>query len=559
MKLKRINSDRLRINPDAKVTNPEPFEKKTEWLDSSEKLVEVKKFSDDGIFSKRIFGDLQSKIEYSCSCGKYTGKFYADGKFVCPKCGTMVTEVIPNIDREGWIDLGDIYIIKYVAYMFLEKVFGTFKLGTAKSQKILDQIITCPNTIDLNGDLDVDAIQSMKMIVNKKDGSIKEAPEAKYFFIGLEELKKNYDEILRYYLILKEIKGNGGDYFSDEEIALVLNAERYLDDVTDEKDKANAICKIQKVKDFIKAKDSLNEYLSKILSEEEEKNAPEYKKNYDFLCNPTDVFTNTIPVISIVLRPAVRMADGIKEDEIDKEYGTILKNLKILNSRVDQLDLIRRLYIEQLQLDFLKLCDLAMENIKGKGGLIRNQICGTRVNFSARNIISPAVADIKTDEVILPYLTFLELYKFELTNEISKIKKVSLKRAAIIIDLAEASFNEEVYNIMKKIIKDHDIEILINRNPTIALGSILCLKVAGIKHDYNDMTMSIPNTILTLMNADYDGDVLNIISLKDTETKKVLKSIFSPQSMIIDSNNGRFNKSLNLERDQVLGINNLLS
>jgi len=54
------------------------------------------------------------------------------------------------------------------------------------------------------------------------------------------------------------------------------------------------------------------------------------------------------------------------------------------------------------------------------------------------------------------------------------------------------------------------------------------------------------------------GDVLNIISVKDTESRAVFKEVFSPISLIIDSNNGEFNTGLNLERDQVLGINALL-
>ena len=58
--------------------------------------------------------------------------------------------------------------------------------------------------------------------------------------------------------------------------------------------------------------------------------------------------------------------------------------------------------------------------------------------------------------------------------------------------------------------------------------------------------------------GDYDGDVLNLVSIKDKTTREVFKNVFSPIHLIIDSNNGRFNNSLNLERDQVLGMNSLL-
>jgi hypothetical protein len=54
------------------------------------------------------------------------------------------------------------------------------------------------------------------------------------------------------------------------------------------------------------------------------------------------------------------------------------------------------------------------------------------------------------------------------------------------------------------------------------------------------------------------GDVLNIVSIKDRETKEIYKEVFSPINLIIDSNNSSFNEALNLERDQVLGLNSLL-
>ena len=66
---------------------------------------------------------------------------------------------------------------------------------------------------------------------------------------------------------------------------------------------------------------------------------------------------------------------------------------------------------------------------------------------------------------------------------------------------------------MKKIIKEDDIEVLLNRNPTINIGSILCLKIIDVKHDFNDLTMSINNSILTLLAGDYDKKVNIRISL----------------------------------------------
>ena len=202
---------------------------------------------------------------------------------------------------------------------------------------------------------------------------------------------------------------------------------------------------------------------------------------------------------------------------------------------------------------------LTHRNIRYKAGLIRNQICGTRINFAARNIISPAVPGIKMDEIVVPYLTFLELYRFEIINIIKNTERVSFKVAEKKWYNARYKTDPKIYNIMKEMVETREIGVLLNRNPTIGYGSILYLKIIAVKKDYDDVTMSVHNSILTSLAGDYDGDVLNLISLKDKTTREIFKNVFSPLHMLIDVNSGDFNNALNIERDQVLGMNSLLS
>lgn len=278
---------------------------------------------------------------------------------------------------------------------------------------------------------------------------------------------------------------------------------------------------------------------------------------YEFLKCRDEVFTDKIPVISIILRPAMRTADGLRLDPINVYYQNILKNLKMVQD-IDIIPIIRNATIEMIQAEYMQLSEQIMENIKSKAGIIRNQICGTRINFSARNIISPAKAGIKMNEIVLPYLTFLELYRFEIINILTEIEHISYKEAESRWYNATLKLDEKIFLIMKKMIKDNEVGVLLNRNPTISYGSILYLKVGKVKKDYSDVTMSVPNILLTSLAGDYDGDVLNLISIKDKTTREVLKRVFSPINLLVDSNDGYFNNNLNLERDQVLGLNNLL-
>lgn len=376
------------------------------------------------MFSPRIFGNMDSQEEYSCECGKTHGKFY-EGK-ICPKCNTEVRFIGLNIDRYGWIDLSlskysngvciekrnGCHVIQYIAYSQLEKVIG---------REHLRNIIHVRNTITVEGDIDTTEIDEIRI----------QDPHFKYYFIGIENLYNQYEEILSYYYELNN--------------------------------KDNKLNKL-----------------------------------YEYLKNKDEVFIDKIPVVSIILRPAMRTSDGLKLDDINILYQHILKNVEILKD-VNIIDIIRDSTIEEIQANYMLLSEKVLDNIKTKFGLIRNQICGNRINFSARNIISPAKAGYKMDEIILPYLTFLELYKFEIINILKNTENISFSAAQKEWYYATLKFNNKVYNIMKKMITDNEIGVLLNRNPTIAYGSILYLKVAGIKKDITDVTMSISNNILTLL------------------------------------------------------------
>lgn len=69
MKLVRSNPGR-NFNPENLVTSSEIFSRKSEMIYDDGIKFEQKKFADDGLFSPRIFGDMDAKEEYGCECRK---------------------------------------------------------------------------------------------------------------------------------------------------------------------------------------------------------------------------------------------------------------------------------------------------------------------------------------------------------------------------------------------------------------------------------------------------------------------------------------------------------
>ena len=81
------------------------------------------------------------------------------------------------------------------------------------------------------------------------------------------------------------------------------------------------------------------------------------------------------------------------------------------------------------------------------------------------------------------------------------------------------------------------------------------MKVVGITENYDNMTMSLPVQILDKLNADFDGDNLNIYSLKTNDLKRKFDRILNPaKSMFISRNNGLLDPQNFLKKDQMIGL-----
>ena len=124
----------------------------------------------------------------------------------------------------------------------------------------------------------------------------------------------------------------------------------------------------------------------------------------------------------------------------------------------------------------------------------------------------------------------MELYKEEIINLIVKLTGVSYNVAVDEWFKGFRKFDPKIYKIIQYMLENtkYRTKILLNRNPTIDFGSFVCMECVEVKKDYDDLSCSLPISILTSLNADFDGDVLNIISLKTNELKKAFDQVFNP-------------------------------
>lgn len=286
-------------------------------------------------------------------------------------------------------------------------------------------------------------------------------------------------------------------------------------------------------------------------------NCPEW----EFLSRNLDVlFISKFPIISSKLRPGILINGVITGSTVNKKYKFLIRYSNEL--RNSNIDIEGDIKISNLLFGLQNYANQIIKEIndnflRKKNGWIRNHMMGSRINYSARNVIAPLVMrdGMRIDEVSMPYKTYLELYKKQLINLIVHTKGVSYVKANLEWRKSTLKFTPSMYKyiqILNTKTKGGQY-ILLNRNPTISVSSIVLLRIASIKTDYSDDTLQISNNILPGLNGDYDGDVLNIVPLFNRFLVETFKC-FSPSRLMVDPNDGRFNSNFSLQKEQKLGI-----
>jgi DNA-directed RNA polymerase beta' subunit len=328
-------------------------------------------FTEDGVFSPKIFGSLENALYYSCKCGETRGLFLEGVS--CEVCHTPVKAAGSPFDHTGWIDFQNFYFIHPLFYNFIEKIIPD-----------LSSIINYQLNIDKEGN---------EVVVSNEDKNTN-----KLHNIGMKVFHKNFMKILNYYY---------------------SNSPK---------------------------KAALTEYYEFIL------------ENFD------KVFINKFPIYAVNLRPAILRGTKLIFDRINDYYNKILYNTNIIiqNAVLHPKFYLPLLYVNQINLN--KIFNYIINNISGKAGILRNNLLGCRVNFSMRSVIIPADSDKDIDELAIPYIGFLELYKFQIIRAMVIKKTIDYNAAHKLWYKALGKFDTELYNtILEPMLQTADLHVLLNR------------------------------------------------------------------------------------------------
>lgn len=222
------------------------------------------------------------------------------------------------------------------------------------------------------------------------------------------------------------------------------------------------------------------------------------------------VFTSSIPVFSSILRMEL---PGEKDKKLYKMkintiYQSIIRASNNINSfgspdelSYDDLVIVDR-YLSTIQEEIGSIFTEVYTLLTGKKGIIMGKIVSGRYDFSARNIIIPSSGRIlRSNEIALGYITYAELFRYEITNLYAKVHKCTIFEADAVWKKSLNKFDPEIYRIMNYINDNYGsyVNILVNRNPSINYLSFQMMKVAYIKPNIKDKTMCIPSRNLSVL------------------------------------------------------------
>lgn len=302
------------------------------------------------------------------------------------------------------------------------------------------------------------------------------------------------------------------------------------------------------------------ERIDEILDFYKNKNKSNKKKMdlYNHLINNrSKILTDSIPVFTLFLRMVNVSGDQFTFAKANKYYNNIATSASIINNNsllIHRRKKTKAELLYDIQSSLQEIYATIIGDMKGKLGAVRSVMTG-RFNFTARSVIVPDDT-LRIDEIRLPYAALVILLEQTIINFLVKSLDLSYTEAYKRWFKSQIIQDNFIVSIINNIIKSRPrgISFIINRNPSISYGSLLHMYCVGI--NLNDFTMSVPLQILPSLNADFDGDCMNIMYIINKEFERRAEICLNPRNaMMISRNDGKFNSMVNHFKDTYVCLN----
>ncbi len=498
-----------------------------------------------GLFDERIFGPEK---DYECYCGKYKRIRYKG--IVCEKCGVEVTKSIVRRERMGHIELAS-----PVAHIwFLRTVPSRIALILAQPVGDVEKVVYFAGYVVKS----VNQAAKAEILANL-DSEFK----AKVKSATDEKTQDKLRELLT--ATKKEIEEIKANKIFDE-----LTYHRYsmkYGTMFEAGIGAEAIYEIFKTMDLKVIEGQIVLQLEKagaLEREKAEKRLSLIRAFQNAGIRPEWMFLTVIPIIPPGIRPMVALEGGRyaasdvndlyrrvinRNNRLKKlmEIGApdvILRNEKrILQEAVDALiDNSARhgqdAVMSQSQKRQLKSLS---DNLKGKQGLLRGNLLGKRVDYSARSVIVVGPS-LSLNECGLPKHMALELFKpFIISKILERELAFNIRGANKLIEYGIP----EVWAILEECIEGK--YVLLNRAPTLHRLGIQAFNPKLIEGN----AIQLHPLVCQAFNADFDGDQMAVHLPLSVAAQNEARTLMAANRNLLRPGSG--DSIVNPRMDMVLG------
>ena len=484
-----------------------------------------------GLFDEKVFGPEK---DYECYCGKYKRIRYAG--IICEKCGVEVTKAIVRRERMGHIELAS-----PVAHIwFLRGI-------PSRMSTLLDiPINALEKVIYFAGYIVIEIHQQ------EKDRVLKELDNEYKMRMKMLDSDDEKDKLKELFTATKK------DLIDLVPLRILSEVEYHkfsmkFSTVFEASIGAEAVFEVMKKLDLNEMATKIEKHLEKdpAAREKIERRLHMIRALIASNQRPEWMFLTAIPVIPPALRPMVALEGGrhATSDVNDlyrrvinrnnrlkklKEIGApdvILRNEKrILQEAVDSLidNTIRKhsgsVAMSQAQRRQLK--SLA-DSLKGKQGLLRQNLLGKRVDYSGRSVIVVGPS-LKLNQCGLPKFMALELFRpFVISKILKRELAFNIRGAGKLIEDGAP----EVWEILEEVIQGKFV--LLNRAPTLHRLSIQAFNPILIE----GKAIQLHPMVCSAFNADFDGDQMAVhvplseeAQIEARELVASTKNLLKPQS-----------------------------
>ena len=201
------------------------------------------------------------------------------------------------------------------------------------------------------------------------------------------------------------------------------------------------------------------------------------------------IWCTKLPILSKLIQPITRKSNTVRYADADIRFlikaifsiKSILLAEKLMKFSADHVD--RNFYT--VYNEFLNYySNILTEKLPRKPSILRKHVFGSRFHCTCRSVATPITDPHNSDEVYFPWKLGVVVFKYHILSVLVNKRGMSVLNAFNRIMTAINVYDHELDLIMQGLIHDcpfAGLPILLNRNPSLQIGSIQLMFVTKIK------------------------------------------------------------------------------